>query len=139
MVHPKVLRHAAAGGELAAPLAQVGEAHDRVDEIVVGRELERVDARVGERRAQLLLARLAAAAKRLRKPLSCVSTKSCSPVSASWMTSRPRSGSSISSGSYRRTATTSWRCASWASGSAQPGALMKSDTTNTSERRGAIA
>ena len=43
---------AAARGELAAPLAQVGEAEDRIDEIAVGRELERIDARFAERRAQ---------------------------------------------------------------------------------------
>ena len=73
-------------------------------------------------------------AKRWRKALSCVSTCSCSPVSASRNSTRPRSGSSSSSGSNRRTATTSWRCASWASGFSQPGALMKSDTTNTVER-----
>ena len=92
--------------------------------------------RRGTRRAARPRAAAASSAKRLRKPRSCVSTKSCSPVSASWTTSSPRSGSSISSGSYSRTATTSWRCASCASGCAQPGALMKSETTNTSERRG---
>ena len=60
---------------------------------------------------------------------------SCSPVSASSTVTRPSSGSAISSGSNRRTATTSWRCASRASASSQPGWLMKSDTTSTSERR----
>ena len=88
-----MLRQAAARRELAAPLAQVGEAQDRIDEIVVGRELERVDAGVGERRAQLLpRASRPAAAKRLRKPRSCVSTKSCSPVSASCITTQPEVG-----------------------------------------------
>ena len=49
-------------------------------------KLERVDAGVAERRAQLRLAPLRrASAKRLRKPRSCVSTNSCSPVSASWI------------------------------------------------------
>ena len=43
--------------------------------------------------------RSAAAAKRLRKRRSWVSTNNCSPVSASCITTRPRSGSSISSGS----------------------------------------
>ena len=81
--------------------------------------------------------RVAAAmrAKRLRKPASWVSTSNCSPVSASRSGTRPRSGRSSSSGSNRRTATTSWRCASCASGRSQPGSLMKSETTNTVERR----
>jgi hypothetical protein len=45
-----------AGGELGAALAQVGEAQDRVGEVVVGGELERVDAGVAEGLAQLELA-----------------------------------------------------------------------------------
>src|SRR6185503_18192118 len=77
----------------------------------------------------------AAAAKRLRNFGSCVSTNSCSPVSASRNRSKPRSGSSLSSGSCRRTATTSWRIESCPRRAAQPGALMKSETTNTRERR----
>ena len=82
----EVLRQHAAGRELAAPLAQIGEAQDRIDQVVVGRELERVDAGVAKRRAQARpRARSAAAAKRLRKPRSWVSTNSCSPVSASWI------------------------------------------------------
>ena len=75
------------------------------------------------------------AAKRLRKVGLCVSTSNCSPVSASRRVSRPRSGSSSSSGSVRRTAMTSWRSASWPRGFSQPGSLMKSDTTKMVERR----
>ena len=47
-----------AGGEAAAALAHVGEAPDRVDQIVVGRKLERVDAGVAESGAQLGFAAL---------------------------------------------------------------------------------
>ena len=78
-----VYRHRAAG-EPAAPLAQVGEAHDRIDQVVVGGELERVDAGVAK-------AARSAASRRLRRlrrsaggsARSWVSTNSCSPVSAS--------------------------------------------------------
>src|SRR5207249_6879557 len=52
----QMLRQAATAGELAAPLAQVGEAQDRIDEIVVGRQLERVHAGLAERRSQRLFA-----------------------------------------------------------------------------------
>ena len=114
---PRWLRQAAAGGELAAPLAQVGEAQDRVDEVVVGRELERVDAGVAERRAQ----RRPRAARRPRRSACGSRGRACRRTAARrsrrpGSTSSPRSGSSISSGSYRRTATTSWRCARCASG-----------------------
>ena len=133
----EVLRQAAARGQLAAPLAQVGEAQDRIDEIVVG---GRAPARRRRPRGTPRAARPRAAPPRRRSACGsrgrgCRRTaarRSRRPAS----TSRPRSGSSISSGSYSRTATTSWRCARCASGSAQPGVLMKSDTTNTSERRG---
>ena len=47
----------------------------------------------------------------------------------------PMSGSSTSRGSHRRTASTSWRWLSRLSGRSQPGALMKSEMTKTSERR----
>ena len=47
----------------------------------------------------------------------------------------PRSGSSRSSGSVSRTAVTSWRRASRPSACSQPVSLMKSDTTNSVERR----
>ena len=99
-VRSQVLRHAAAGGELAAPLAQVGEAHDRVDEVVVGRELERVDAGVAERRAQLLLALL----RRRREALAeaavvRVDEELLAGLGVLDRRAVPRSGSSISSGS----------------------------------------
>ena len=50
------------------------------------------------------------------------------------MISGPTSGSSTSRRSNRRTATTSWRWLSRFSGRSQPGALMKSEMTKTSER-----
>ena len=81
---PEVRRQAAAGRKLAAPLAQIGEAQDRVDEIVVGgRARARRRRRRRAPRAARARALLGNAAKRLRKPRSCVSTNSCSPVSAS--------------------------------------------------------
>src|SRR5262245_31877217 len=52
------LRQAAAGGEQAPPLAQVREPQNRVEELAVGRELERVDAGPAEGGAQLVLASL---------------------------------------------------------------------------------
>src|SRR6187397_2928010 len=55
-----------ARGELGAALAQVGEAQDGVGEGIVGGELERVDAGVAERLAQLELA----AARELREALA---------------------------------------------------------------------
>jgi hypothetical protein len=108
--------------QLTAPLAQVGEAQDGIDQIVVGGELEGVDARAAERRAQFGLAPLC---RRREAPAKAA------------ITSKPMSGNSISSGSYRRTATTSWRWARRASGSVHPGMLMKSETMKMSERRGA--
>ena len=51
------------------------------------------------------------------------------------MISGPTSGRSVSRGSVRRTATTSCRRLSRFSGRSQPGALMKSEMTKTSERR----
>ena len=102
-------------------------------------ELERVDAGLARTRARsvrlALLARLRA--KRLRKPRSCVSTKSCSPVSASCITQQAEVGQlhleRIVAAAPRRP-----RGAARAARAArsQPGALMKSETTNTSERRG---
>ena len=60
----------------AAALAHVGEAHDGLDQVVVGREFERVDADLGQRlRAGRPRVRAAMRAKRLRKPASCVSTQ----------------------------------------------------------------
>src|SRR5260370_1165714 len=47
----------------------------------------------------------------------------------------PMSGMSVSRGSHRRMATTSCRRLSRLSGRSQPGALMKSEMTNISERR----
>ena len=47
----------------------------------------------------------------------------------------PSSGSVISSGSYRRTATTSCFCARRAIDASQPDSLMKSETMKTAERR----
>ena len=51
-------RQRAAGSKLAAALAKIGKAHDAIDELAVGRELEHVDSRLAERRAQLGLAAL---------------------------------------------------------------------------------
>ncbi len=45
-------------GELAAPLAQIGEAHDRVHQVIVGGKFERIDAGVAEFGAQVLFALL---------------------------------------------------------------------------------
>ena len=53
---PEVQRQAAARGELAAPLAQVREAQDRFGEVVVGGELQRVDAGALEGAANVVLA-----------------------------------------------------------------------------------
>ena len=41
-------REARAGGQPAALLAQVGKAHQRADEVVFGRQLERIDAGLHE-------------------------------------------------------------------------------------------
>src|SRR5215472_69824 len=54
----QVRRQNSAAAQLAAALAQVGKAQDRIDEIVFGRELQRVHAGAPERRAQLSLAPL---------------------------------------------------------------------------------
>ena len=76
-----------------------------------------------------------AARSRRRNSGSLESTRSCSPVSASSTTITPASGSSNSRGSTRRMATTSWRSVSRSSGRSHPGAVMKSETSTTSERR----
>src|SRR4051812_45425766 len=51
-----VLRERAARGELRPALAQIGEAQDGIDEIVFGRELERVDPGLTEGCAEFALA-----------------------------------------------------------------------------------
>ena len=79
-------------------------------------------------------ARRAASSNRRRNFGSCVSTYSCSPVSASSMSIGPTSGSSVSRRSYSRIAMTSCFRVSPSSARSQPGALMKSEITNTSER-----
>jgi hypothetical protein len=56
-------------GEPAALLLQVGEAQHRVDEVVVGAELEGVDAGAGERLAQLRLALLGGGGEALAEAL----------------------------------------------------------------------
>ena len=58
----------------------------------------------GRRRSARPRARAAASANRRRNPGSCVSTYSCSPVSASSMSIGPTSGSSVSRRSYSRIA-----------------------------------
>jgi hypothetical protein len=52
-VKAEVVRQGAARRELAAALAQVGEAQDGIDQIVVGRKLQRDHARDPERGAKL--------------------------------------------------------------------------------------
>ena len=56
MAASQVLRQAAAGRQLAAPLAQVREAQDRIDQIVVGGKLQRVHAGVAKGRTEARLA-----------------------------------------------------------------------------------
>jgi hypothetical protein len=48
-----MLWQGAAGSEPAAPLAHIGEAKDRIHQIIVGRELQCVDAGVAKSHAQL--------------------------------------------------------------------------------------
>src|SRR5207247_563508 len=52
-VDAEMSRQATAGRELAAPLAQVGKAQDRVDKVVAGGKLERIHTRCLERPAEL--------------------------------------------------------------------------------------
>src|SRR4029079_2330910 len=52
----QVLRQSAARCQLAAALAKISEAQNRIDQVVVGGELERVDSRNAKRRAQFGLA-----------------------------------------------------------------------------------
>ena len=61
-------RQSAAGGELAPSLAQIRKTQDRVDEIVAGRELQRVDAGRLERLPQLRLARRRGGSEALPEP-----------------------------------------------------------------------
>jgi len=65
----KPAARAAAGSELAAPLAQAGEAQQRFAKLLVGGEFEAVDARMGQRRAQFGFALLCIRAKSLAKAL----------------------------------------------------------------------
>ena len=116
-------------------LAPRRHAHDRADQVLVGRQRHGVDAGPPKARASSASRAAAAASNRRRNLASCVSTTSCSPVSASSTTIGPMSGSAVSRGSTRRTASTSWRRLSRCSGFSQPGALMKSDTITTIERR----
>ena len=76
-----------------------------------------------------------ASLSRDRKSSSLESTTSCSPVSASSTTTSPASGSSYSRGSTSRIATTSCRSLSRSRGRSHPGAVMKSETRTTRERR----
>jgi hypothetical protein len=49
-------RQSAAAGQLAAPLAQVGEAQDRRGEVILGGQFQRVDAGIGQCTAQRFFA-----------------------------------------------------------------------------------
>ena len=71
-------RAAAPVGEPAALLPQVGEAQDGVDQVVVGGELERVDAGPGEAFAQRGLAPLGGGREALAKAARC----GCRPAAA---------------------------------------------------------
>jgi hypothetical protein len=51
-----MLRQAAARGQLAPPLAQVSKAQNRIDKVVVGRQLERVHPGLDERGAKVSFA-----------------------------------------------------------------------------------
>ena len=83
---------------------------DRPHEVVVGRERSRPRRPPGRSARSSSASRAAAAsANRSRNLASWVSTISCSPVSASWTTIGPTSGSVGSRGSTSRTASSSWR------------------------------
>ena len=55
MASSQVLWQASARRQLAAPLAQIGEPQNCIDEIIVGGQLQRVHARPSESRPKLLL------------------------------------------------------------------------------------
>ena len=132
-------RQHAAGRELAAPLAEVGEAQDRVDDLVVGRELERVDAGLAERRPQRLLPPLGGGGEAApEEPVVRVDEELLAGLGVLDHHHARDPAAPSRADRSSRTATISCRCASRASASVQPGALMKSDTTKTSERRGII-
>ena len=124
-------------GEPAALLLQVGKAQDRVDQVVVGARARACR----RRRGRAPRAAPSRAARRRRRSARGSRGRGCRRRAARrsrrrCIVTRPMSGRSISSGSNRRTAVTSWRCASWPSARSQPGALMKSETTKT--RRAAL-
>ena len=123
------------GGHPAALLAQGGEAQDGADEVLFGGECEHVHRGARERAVELGLRLRTTASKRLRNFASWVSTWTLSPVSASFITTIPMSGSSRSRGSSSRTAITSCFRASMPSGRSHPGALKKSETRKITERR----
>ena len=117
------------------PLPPRGHPDDRPDQVVVGRRAQTASTPARRNAAARSASRARAASRNRRRNVgSCVSTYSCSPVSASSMSIGPTSGSSTSRGSYSRTAMTSCRRVSASSARSQPGALMKSEITNTSER-----
>ena len=137
---PRCCGNAAAGRELAPALAQVGEAQDRVDEIVVRRQLERVDARVARTRSGAPSrapwppprsageSRGRACRRRSARPSRHPARRACPDRAA------PSPADRTGARRRRRAAARGARAAR-----AQPGALMKSETTKISERRGAIA
>ena len=53
--------------KLASPLAQIGKAKDRIDQIVIGAKLERIDAGLAKRAAQFLFAPFSGCGKTLAK------------------------------------------------------------------------
>ena len=120
-----------------AALAHVGEAHHRIDQVAVGGQLERIDAGAHEARAQLGFALGGDAGKALAKArvVGVHQHLLAGLGSRAWSAGRGRAGPAPADRAAR-TATTSWRCASSASGRSQPGSLMKSETTNT--RRAAL-
>ena len=125
----------------AALLAQVRKAQDRVDQIVLGRQLERVDAGMRARPSKQRSSSRFPARRRRGKTLPEAAIVRVDEESARRflhrciVTSSPMSGSSISSGSYKSNGHhLVAACAKWASafGPARR-TLMKSEMTKTTE------
>ena len=106
---------------LRALLARLSKAHDGIEQVIIGRELQTVDTGLGERRAQRIL-------RGLGGILEAASEAAIVGVDEQLLAGlgvlkgqQSEVGDALSAGSVKRIAITSWRRARKPSGFSQPG------------------
>ena len=128
---------AAAGASAAAALAHVGEAHHRVDQVVVGGQFQRVDAGCAQAPARSSASRCGGDAREALAKAGVVRVDEQLLAGLGVPHRHQAEVGQLAAPAGRAAAPPPPRGAApaGASGFSQPGSLMKSDTTNTVERR----